>query len=509
MNDNVILTRSAQAGIRPYSFYDWKAGAVPPKSWDCADAVEDGWTRENLDQFMRETVGPIWTPKEPAGKTTEKREAPKLITAAGGPVETPQTDWMSGLICSEEGRPKPNMTKNWALFLHHHPQMAGVFAWDEFRMAVMLMRRPPWAVGSGAWTPRALTDIDLSYAVTWLEDFQLTPKASNIGSVIAMVASENAFHPVREYLSTLPAWDGTPRLDTWLSYYAGAEDGPLIRAFARKFLCAAVRRVKQPGSKFDHVLILAGEEGLGKSRLIRSLCPTDDWFCDQLKIGSDAKTTIEQASGAWLVEMAEMIGSGRREVDAVKHFVTAQSDKARKAYARTETIVPRQFVLFGTTNETSFLTSLTGNRRFWICEVGRIDIDALIVDRDQLWAEAVAAEPLEALYLEGDLYHQNSVANSSRTDYGAWSDLLDGLIPEGDIKLAVRDAWALVGVKREDAHKVSDQQRRSLQKALAGLGFDLNVKSLRKDGSKVKAYVRGDPASAAWFGEKEVAPSDW
>lgn len=147
---------------------------------------------------------------------------------------------------SEEGRPKPNMTKNWALFLHHHPQMAGVFAWDEFRMAVMLMRRPPWAVGSGAWTPRALTDIDLSYAVTWLEDFQLTPKASNIGSVIAMVASENAFHPVREYLSTLPPWDGTPRLDTWLSYYAGAEDGPLIRAFARKFLCAAVRRVKQP-----------------------------------------------------------------------------------------------------------------------------------------------------------------------------------------------------------------------------------------------------------------------
>ncbi|MBY5762557.1 hypothetical protein HFO06_05470 [Rhizobium leguminosarum] len=437
--------------------------------------------------------------------------APKSVAPAGEPSRAvapavASGAWLGQLVQNDRGKPDPNEPINWTLVLENHPETEGMICFNEFSGETILMRRPPWHDDSKEWKPRPITDNDFTEAVLWLRGLGLRPTVASLAAFIYAIAGRNEFHPVRDYFKDLPAWDGVPRLDRWLARYAGVDDTPLTRAFARKFLCAAVRRIKQPGCKFDAVLVLQGDENLGKSMLIKSLCAKAAWFSDQLKIGSDAKTTIEQSSGAWLVEMAEMIGSGRREVDAIKHFVTAEFDKARKAYARTESTVPRQFVLFGTTNENNFLTSLTGNRRFWVVKVTSVDIAAIVADRDQLWAEVLQAEPAEKLFLEGKLYEQNSEANRERTDYGAWGDLLDGAIPDGDVKLPVRTAWGLVGVKPEDIYKVTDQQRRSLQKALAGLGFGIDVKSIRDDdGKKVKAYVRGDQSSAPWFGG--VAPA--
>lgn len=526
--------------MEKFTFADWQSGKTPPKGWDCADAVADGWTKADLDAFMRETVMPLdeWrelyaaelSPKPvappasaskpqsappPAGPQSRQTVAQLKPETQAKPDPAPQSatvthlhtrkrveandSWQIEFVCNAEGKLKPSVTKNWALFLENHADMQDVLAYDVFAGRIVLMHRPPWDKTTDEWTPRAITDVDISRIIEWLEAFHLTPKFSNIPPVIERVARVQSFHPVQDYLASLPKWDGVPRLNEWLETYAGVEETPLTRAFARKVLCAAVRRVRQPGCKFDHVLVLNGPENLGKSRLIRALCPDGHWFGDQLRIGSDAKTVIEQSAGKWLIEMAEMIGAGRREVETVKHFVTTQSDRARKAYARTETEVQRQFVLFGTSNEKRFLTSLTGNRRFWIVDAGKADVDALVAARDQLWAEAVEAEPGEPLYLEGDLYQQNTAANGEKIDYGAWSDLLDDKIPDGDLKISVRDAWELVGIKDDSLHRISDLQRRTMQKALAGLGFEIETRHLKRNGKNTRAYVRGDLQRASWW----------
>lgn len=539
--------------MEKFTFADWQSGKRPPKGWDAADAVADGWGKAELDAFMRASVMPVeewmeWRRREypeapppskpatpPPAASRPAGQAPQATVQQMKPAEQaePQSatvthlhtrrtvsaddSWQIHLVCNAEGKIKPSVTKNWALFLENHADLQDVLAYDTFAGRVVLMHPPPWVKQTDAWTPRGINDVDISRLIEWLEGFHLTPKFSNVAPVIERVARVQSFHPVRDYLASLPPWDGVPRLNEWLETYAGVEATPLTQAFARKVLCGAVRRVRKPGCKFDHVLVLNGPENLGKSRLLRALCPEGHWFGDQLRIGSDAKTVIEQSAGKWIIEMAEMIGAGRREVEAVKHFITTQSDRARKAYARTETEVPRQFIMFGTSNEKRFLTSLTGNRRFWVVDAGKADVDALVKDRDQLWAEAVDTEPGEKLYLEGDLYHQNTLANGEKIDYGAWSDLLDDKIPEGMLKIAVIDAWKLVGIDGDSLHRITDLQRRTMQKALAGLGFDPETRNLKRGGKQIKGYVRGEQRFAKWWPHQpgddpppmETLSADW
>ncbi len=523
--------------MEKYTFADWQSGKKPPKGWDCADAVDDGWTKGELETFMRKSVRTVEQFAEYARETWPEPEkatpAPSIPAGpAPGPVASSSQDIIQQLKATQQEKPqeatvtnfqtgetypasefwadkfvkskktgefKPGATFNWALLLENHKEMKGVLGYDEFAGRVVLVNRPPWDEGDGEWKPHGITDVDYTRFVEWLEQRHMTPKFSTIPPVIERVARGQSFHPVRDYLAGLPEWDGTPRLDGWLATHAGVADTKLNRAFARKVLCAAVRRMRQPGCKFDHVLVLAGPENLGKSRLIRALSPNPNWFGDQLRIGSDAKTVIEQSAGKWLIEMAEMIGAGRREVEAVKHFVTTQSDRARKAYARAETEQPRSFILFGTSNESRFLTSLTGNRRFWVVDAGKADVDGLSAVRDQLWAEAVAAEPDEALYLDEEMYAANNVANAKKTDFGAWGDLIGEGMPEGPLKIAVRDAWKLVGIESDSLYRITDLQRRSLQKALAGLDFGTEARVIKRNKKPVKAYVRGDQKAAMWW----------
>ncbi|TIR46336.1 MAG: hypothetical protein E5X28_13265, partial [Mesorhizobium sp.] len=122
--------------------------------------------------------------------------------------------WMFELITNDEGKLKPGVTKNWALFLENHPDMAGVFAFDAFKLRVMLQRRPPWVDKGSAWEPRVLQDRDYSEAVMWLEAKYMTPKASNIAAVIQTVAERASFDRLREYLDGLE-WDGKPRVKSF------------------------------------------------------------------------------------------------------------------------------------------------------------------------------------------------------------------------------------------------------------------------------------------------------
>ena len=154
-------------------------------------------------------------------------------------------------------------------------------------------------------------------------------------------ASANAFDPGIDWLNSLPEWDGTERASTLFIRHGGAPDKPIIRAMTKAHLVGGVRRIRSPGCQHDYVPVLEGSQSLGKSSAVRALSPFEDWTSDCLEIGSDTKVVIEQTEGKWILELAELSGMGRREIEHTKAFVTRRTDRARPAYGRNAVDVPR------------------------------------------------------------------------------------------------------------------------------------------------------------------------
>jgi len=319
------------------------------------------------------------------------------------------------------------------------------------------------------------------------------------------LARQRALHPVRGKLAALEQeWDGVNRLDTWLIDYFGAEDTPYTRAIGAKWMMAAVRRVRQPGCKFDHVLILEGPQGAGKSTALRILA-YDEYFTDNMTVGLDPKEVIELSRGKWICELAELTNLNRRDVEQVKAFVTRQADEARKAYGRETSIVERQFVLAASTNRDRYQRDESGDRRFWVVEVkGTVDTDQdglprmvdfqkLLDDRDQLWAEAAVRERQgEELYLPPEIEAIARKEQAKRFDADERQQVLEDLFA-GESGFVPNDVlFAAIGFfDKKDHHP-------GISKITAGamrrLGWSPSKKTVGDPGRQVRGWQSPDGA---------------
>src|SRR3546814_13105326 len=140
------------------------------------------------------------------------------------------------------------------------------------------------------------------------------------------------------------------------------------------------------------MLVLESKQVRNKSAALRVLATRDEWFIDELPLNAESKVVIERLAGRWIAEAAELKGMRKGEVEHLKGFLSRQNDTARMSYARLPVIVPRQCVIFGTTNSERYLRDLTGNRRFWPVRVDGFDLPRLRADVDQLWAAAATRE---------------------------------------------------------------------------------------------------------------------
>ena len=325
----------------------------------------------------------------------------------------------------------------------------------------------------------------------WLltdERFKFRPSRDLFLTVLSDAARQNAFHPVAEYLAGL-RWDGVPRIGRWLATYGGADDTTYARAVGELILVAAVRRVRQPGVKFDEMLVLESPQGTNKSTALKALAVRDDWFTDDLPLNAEAKRVIEALSGKWIVEAGELKGMRQGGANHLKGLLSRTHDKARMAYDRLEREVPRQCVIVGTTNDSRYLRDLTGNRRFWPVTVTGFDLDALRRDRDQLWAEAAAREAEGApIRLDPALWGDAAAEQDARRVEDPFYESLHAALGEEMAgKLRAVDAWRIVG--RVAGMRTQDDMER-LGDAMRRLGFDR--KQRRFGGNPEHCYVRGD-----------------
>jgi putative DNA primase/helicase len=303
---------------------------------------------------------------------------------------------------------------------------------------------------------------------------------------------------VVDYLNGLK-WDGTPRLDGWLSTYLGAEETPLNRAIGRATLVAAVRRVRRPGCKFDHILTLEGEEDKGKSTAIALLAGTEN-FSDQTILTQSDKEQQEMLRGVWIYEIADLAGMKRAEVEKVKAFASRTHDRARPAYGRRRVDAPRRCIFIATTNEDEYLKSQTGNRRFWpvlVAVTGPIDTAGLQRDRDQLWAEAAHDEATgEAITLPHELWGEATQAQDKRREHDPWDDILaevTGLVYPTADNLAEEERIAtteLFKVYLEmSADRVGWYDHQRLKRAMHRLGWE-GPDLLRFGSKRRRGYFR-------------------
>ncbi|RMG57347.1 MAG: hypothetical protein D6722_25070 [Bacteroidetes bacterium] len=230
--------------------------------------------------------------------------------------------------------------------------------------------------------------LELAVAMSRARSDQRSYAVQTIAEAVAFLCNKKPRNPIKEHLEQL-VWDGVPRVDTWLTTYLGVEDSESTRLKARTWMLGAARRGVRPGAKQDLTLMLKGEQGIGKTRLVRALALKSAW-AGQLSRDMTSKDALMILGGVFLVELPELSAMSRAKTEDVKDFLTTTVDRFRPPYGKTVVEVPRSCSFIGTTNESTPLKDSTGNRRFLIVDVpGVIDVEALTEDAPQLWAEAV------------------------------------------------------------------------------------------------------------------------
>lgn len=399
-----IAAMLAELGA-PARLVDVGAPGSRPDGWDAADAIDEGWSREQLLEFMARTLPPPGEPThddegpsgdDPAPADDEGPKA-RLYVLPGGGASTPTSAargrggeahrgaWRSDYV-KARGLPR-ECVPNVLLVLEHHVAWQGVLGYDEFSQRVVKRKPAPYD-DNDAGADVEWTDVDDTRAAAWIarhEDWVVS--SGMVAEAVNVVARGNPFHPVLEWLRSLHH-DGQKRLDHWMIDHLGVADSPYVRLVSRYFLVGMCVRVLEPGCKFDTCLVLEGPQGRRKSMVLRIL--GGPWFSD-IELDLQHKDAMSNIRGKWLHEFGELGSLARAESTRQKSFLSRQVDEFRPVYGRREIRSPRQVAFGGTTNEWQWNKDPTGGRRFWPVEVGaEINIDGLTDIREQLFAEAFA-----------------------------------------------------------------------------------------------------------------------
>lgn len=441
-----------------------------------------------------------------------KREAPaggEISGGAGGGGDSPPGggDDSSADDADDEGpnllvhRGKPiDCRENVLYCLRDDPDLRGLARLNTFTELHERSRNTPWDRGPGEWDE----EDDLMLGEYLARRWRLLVKATSaLRQGVLMAAREHKYNPIIDLIKS-QVWDGTDRLEHWLTDVYEAPDRPYTRLIGKCFIMGMVMRAMRPGCKFDYMLILKGEQGLTKSGSFRALA--EPWFTDNaIKVGD--KDSLMAMQLVWIAESAELESLNKAETTAVKQFLSAQDDMYRPPYGAQIKKRPRHTVMGGTTNADTFLKDATGDRRFWPLEVQAVNLDVLRNIRLQLFAEALVRlkkgeqfwpnrqEEKDLIFPEQDQFKKEE----------RWEDYLNGYVNSADLTDPM-DVNSLprfktkffpttelygkaLGIKAERIDGAGQMDNR-IANAMKALGF---VKHREGGGLRLRGWLRKPP----------------
>ena len=351
-------------------------------------------------------------------------------------------DWLKQLEYEKRSTVVKNTLRNLLLILNNDEKLKGI-VFNQLSDGMEIKGEVPWEHPSRFWR-----DADDAQLISYVDLTYGTFSARNYDIAVTKVADDRSYHPIREFLASLPEWDKVPRVDTILVDFLGASDNAYVRAVTRKTLCGAIARVMNPGCKFDTMLVLNGPQGKGKSTLISKLC--GEWFNDSLLLNDTKdKTAAEKLQGYWILEIGELAGLKKTEIETLRGFLSRQNDIYRASFGRRATPHPRQCVFIGTTNaENGYLRDTAGNRRFWPVktpgDAARASWEMTEQEIRQIWAEAlVRYKEGEPLHLDNELagmaLKEQQIAMEVDEREGTVRDYLEMPLPERWDKMDIFD----------------------------------------------------------------------
>lgn len=380
----------------------------------------------------------------------ERRESTKEAFTGEYAEEDPETgeSWEDQLEVHKKTGEVLSTVQNLKKILLNDKNLQGL-AKNAMDKLIHITKPLPWNKELGTWS-----DDDSDSLYVYLSDQYTNFKRNDIESVLEDVAKKRLYHPIKDYLNSLPEWDGTPRAKQIFIDYLGAEDCEYVKETTALWLTAAVARIYEPGCKFDNVIVLSGPMGIGKSTLLDKL--GGDWFSDNLTFEDmKSKEGAEKLQCNWIMEIAELKGMRKVDVESVKSFISRREDRFRPSYGKHQVRRPRACVFIGTSNAGTYLKDIAGNRRFWPISCG--DTSRLKAwhmrkeDLDQIWAE-VKQVFYDELYgnklvlskkLEKELIKKQTEALEGAEQEGSIGLYLDRLLPENwdDLDIPDRIDW--------------------------------------------------------------------
>lgn len=318
-----------------------------------------------------------WIMAQPDGSALANFEALERFTGENlTPTSLPEMFRALGITTNNQGRAECN-DRTLTRLMHRHPRYKQRLWVDMVKKRCMVDDEP-------------FNDAITHSLLCELQEFFPTLSMNVCYQTLTKVAWERRRNLIAEWMQA-QKWDGTPRLETFAATYLRAPPSPYLSRAFQNFMVAGVARMLKPGTKFDHMVVLQGKQGIGKTRAIHALFGTENVAIAPHTTAIGSRDWLDAGGSAWCLVLDELAGLSRVEHTELKSALSTESDTYRRAYRKDPETFPRMFVCAATTNEEVYLTDPTGNRRYWpvLCH-GKVDVEGIARDRGQLWAEAFA-----------------------------------------------------------------------------------------------------------------------
>jgi putative DNA primase/helicase len=460
----------------------------------CAELLKDAWISAdpNTDDEIDYKVANAYKYAQNAQGCKHPKYVFGFDEVAALPtfVPAPEQDDLTkvyGWDINRDGELKPTI-RNVMNFFVLNPPIQNMLRMNTFAQRMEFKKKAPWHGehdNAEFWNDEDSVELKL-----YLSKKKFNAQTSLYHEAAVLQARMDTYHPVKDYASTL-SWDGVARSDRLFIDYAGSPDTPYIREVAKNVLIGAWARIYQPGCQLDTMAILEGIQGTQKTSFIRIL---GGEFYGDVKISSN-KDTLVGMLGKWIIEQSELKFRKTEDVEAVKSFLSITVDTVRPPYARFAVDIPRSSIFIGTINPGSsnaYLTDPTGNRRFWPVQTGRINLQKLQDDRDQLMAEALHRYRLgEPWWITDQALIKAAIEEQeARLEIDIWEEIIAYWLEENEHPEIVTYEFVAKRILSLSSDKLSVFNSKRIANALTKAGYENGKHWSKEEKKQMRGWVK-------------------